>query len=91
MSLEAWIWAGVLINSAMYIWIGRAGLSKGSLDRPMFFNSNSGMTFALVGPPVIFILLVVAGFVWTEKGWHMLAFAFAIYALFAVKPNIGDY
>ena len=86
MDVATLLWIVAAVNTAIYIYVGRVVVSRPRHLRPMLFWSPTMLYIAGVGPPSVFVTLVVAGFAFTDSGWSLLVACVIAYGAFAVRP-----
>ena len=86
MSILALLWVLFAINTAIYVYVGRFVVSKPRHQHPRMFWNPGMLWMAGVGPPSVFIALVVAGFVLTDRGGSLLIASVVACIAFAVRP-----
>ena len=61
------------LNMSVFYYIGRCFVFLPPEERPRLFWDIRAQVAAIAGPPLIALSVVVAGFVFTEGGWWILA------------------
>ena len=75
------------VNTGIYIYVGRFVTSKPRHLHPRLVWNPTMLWLAVVGPPSVFIALVVAGFAFTDSGWSLLFASVIAYVVFSVLPS----
>ena len=83
------LWFALAVNSAVYVYVGRAYISKPRHEHPVLFWNPHVARLAVGLPPSMFVAITVAGFVLTDSGWWLLIVSALVYVGFSVRPNPG--
>ena len=87
MSADVWVSLLLLVNSVIYIWVGRNLVSREAYDLPRIFWNPTSRLIAAYLPFLGFIAVILAAFATTSHGWWYLAATAAVFFLFAVRPR----
>ena len=86
-SVEVWLWLGLVVTTVYYIWVGRVFISQPQFNQPrIFWNPAVAMILANL-PFVGFIGITIAGFLFTSHGWFFLGVSIAAFFIFSAKPQ----
>ena len=88
--MDALLWVLFAANTLAYRHIGRTVISQPAHQRPRWAWSRGALEACGMGPPLVYIALTIAAFVFGDDaitGVVMLAASVAAFVIFAVRPD----
>lgn len=84
--MEIILWVIFCLSSFLYRWIGKVYVSQPRYNRPPLFWNPVRAKVVVAIPFLGFLLVVIGGFVYTDKGWWYLAAVIVAWFIFSEIP-----
>jgi hypothetical protein len=84
--MEVILWIIFFLSAFLYRWVGKVCISQPIYNRPMLFWNPVRAKVIAYTPLIGFLLVVILGFVYTDKGWWYLGAVGVVWFFFSEIP-----